>query len=34
LSSHGYTVAAKGTISAFTPYLRHEAAIYEQLRPI
>jgi tRNA A-37 threonylcarbamoyl transferase component Bud32 len=34
LSSHGYTVAAKGTISAFTPYLRHEAAISEQLRPI
>ena len=34
LTSHAYTVAAKGTISAFIPYLQHEAAVYEQLRPI
>jgi len=34
LTSYGYTVAAKGTISAFTPYLRHEAAVYKRLSSI
>ena len=34
LTSHGYTVAAKGTIVEFVADLRHEAATYERLRPI
>jgi hypothetical protein len=32
LTSHGYTVVAKGTISALIPYLRHEATVYKRLR--
>lgn len=34
LSSHGYTVPAKCTILEFRDYLRHEAAVYDRLRPI
>ncbi|CAG8918298.1 unnamed protein product [Penicillium salamii] len=34
LSSHGYTVPAKCTIPDFRNYLRHEAAVYDRLRPI
>jgi len=34
LTSHGYTVAAKCTPIDFIAHLRHEAAIYERLRPI
>ena len=34
LASHGYTVIAKCTPADFVDYLRHEAAIYERLRPI
>ncbi|KAF2752446.1 hypothetical protein EJ05DRAFT_495259 [Pseudovirgaria hyperparasitica] len=34
LSSHGYTVAAKGTPACFVQHLRHEADVYERLRPI
>jgi len=34
LHSYGYTVAAKGTISEFVPYLKHEATIYKRLLPI
>ena len=34
LTSHGYTVAGKGTIRAFRSYLRHEASVYRRLQPI
>jgi hypothetical protein len=34
LSSHGYTVPAKCTVSEFRDHLRHEAAVYDKLRPI
>ena len=34
LTSRGYTVAAKGTISTLVPYLQHEAAVYKRLQPI
>ncbi|KAJ5159033.1 uncharacterized protein N7500_008684 [Penicillium coprophilum] len=34
LSSHGYTVPAKCTIPEFTKYLKHEALVYDRLRPI
>lgn len=34
LSSHGYTVPAKCTVSEFRDHLRHEAAIYDRLRSI
>ena len=34
LSSHGYTVPAKCTVPEFSEYLRHEAAVYDKLRPI
>lgn len=34
LASHGYTVAAKCTTIDFVAHMRHEAAIYERLRPI
>jgi len=34
LASHGYTVAAKGTISTLIPYLRHEATVYKRLRSL
>jgi len=34
LSSHGYTFVAKGTVPTFREDLRHEAAIYQQLRPL
>lgn len=34
LSSHGYTVPAKCTVSEFREHLRHEAAVYDSLRPI
>ncbi|KAF2752666.1 hypothetical protein EJ05DRAFT_490738 [Pseudovirgaria hyperparasitica] len=34
LTSHGYTVAAKGTTAGFVSYLRHEAAVYGRLRSI
>ncbi|KAJ5787736.1 hypothetical protein N7457_002726 [Penicillium paradoxum] len=34
LSSHGYTVPAKCTVPEFRDYLRHEAAVYNSLRPI
>jgi hypothetical protein len=34
LASHGYTVAAKGTISDFIPDLQHEATVYNRLRSI
>jgi predicted Ser/Thr protein kinase len=32
LSGYGYTVVAKGTVSAFVEDLQHEAAVYQQLR--
>lgn len=34
LSLHGYTVPAKCTVPEFSEYLRHEAAVYDKLRPI
>lgn len=34
LTSHGYTLAAKGTTSDFVAHLKHEAVVYERLRPI
>ena len=34
LLSHGYTMVAKGTVSNFIPFLKHEASIYCKLRPI
>lgn len=34
LSSHGYTVAAKGTDASRVRYLRHEATVYERLRSL
>lgn len=34
LSSHGYTVPAKCTVAEFVKDLKHEAAVYERLRPI
>jgi Phosphotransferase enzyme family len=34
LSSHGYTVVAKGTVPEFSEDLRHEAIVYRQLRPL
>ena len=34
LAFHGYTVAAKGTISTLIPYLRHEATVYKRLRSL
>ena len=34
LPSHGYTVVAKGTISAFVQDLRHEADVYRRLTSI
>ncbi|PWY88320.1 hypothetical protein BO70DRAFT_359760 [Aspergillus heteromorphus CBS 117.55] len=34
LSSHGYTVPAKCTISEFSNHLRHEAAVYHKLRSL
>lgn len=34
LASHGYTVAAKGTVSTLVPYLRHEANVYKRLRSL
>lgn len=34
LSSHGYTVPAKCTVPEFRDHLRHEAAVYDRLRPI
>ena len=34
LASHGYTVAAKGTILDFIPDLQHEATVYKRLRSI
>ncbi|PHH74242.1 hypothetical protein CDD82_5031 [Ophiocordyceps australis] len=30
----GYTFVAKGTIAAYTGEIKHEAAIYDQLRPV
>ncbi|EKV09897.1 metalloprotease [Penicillium digitatum] len=34
LSSHGYTAPAKCTVPEFRDFLRHEAAVYNILRPI
>ncbi|MCJ1428599.1 hypothetical protein MMC29_006509 [Sticta canariensis] len=34
LTSHGYTVAAKGTVSAYVSALLHEAAVYKHLEAI
>ncbi|ESZ92180.1 kinase domain-containing protein [Sclerotinia borealis F-4128] len=34
LTSHGYTVVAKGTVRAFAKDLRHECKIYEHLKKI
>ncbi|KAF2752644.1 hypothetical protein EJ05DRAFT_269824 [Pseudovirgaria hyperparasitica] len=34
LTSHGYTVAAKGTPAEFICHLKHEAAVYDCLRSI
>lgn len=34
LSSHGYTVVAKGTVPAFVQDLRHEAEVYRRLQAI
>ncbi|KAI9815587.1 MAG: hypothetical protein M1832_005448 [Thelocarpon impressellum] len=34
LTSHGYTVAAKGTPAHFVQHLRHEAAVYRRLQAI
>jgi hypothetical protein len=34
LSSHGYTVPAKCTVPEFADQSRHDAAIYDKLRPI
>ncbi|OAL42629.1 hypothetical protein IQ07DRAFT_637603 [Pyrenochaeta sp. DS3sAY3a] len=34
LTAYGYTVAAKGTPRHFVRHLRHEAAIYDRLRPV
>lgn len=34
LSSHGYTVPAKCTVSEPREHLRHEAAVYDSFRPI
>ncbi|KAJ5230961.1 hypothetical protein N7489_011669 [Penicillium chrysogenum] len=34
LSSHGYTVPAKCTVPEFAERFRHEAAVYDRLRPI
>ncbi|QSZ32117.1 hypothetical protein DSL72_001686 [Monilinia vaccinii-corymbosi] len=34
LTSHGYTVAAKGTVRAFAQDLQHECEIYERLKKI
>lgn len=34
LSSHGYTMPAKCTVSEFRDRLRHKAAMYDRLRPI
>ncbi|KAK4441969.1 hypothetical protein QBC34DRAFT_453384 [Podospora aff. communis PSN243] len=34
LLSHGYTLVAKGTTSASTRFLEHEALVYERLQPI
>ena len=34
LTSHGYTLAAKGTTLPLTPYLLHEEQMYRRLRPI
>ncbi|RAL59461.1 hypothetical protein DID88_006578 [Monilinia fructigena] len=34
LTSHGYTVAAKGTVRAFAKDLQHECEIYERLKKI
>lgn len=34
LTSHGYTVAAKGTVSAYISHLLHEAAVYKHLEAI
>lgn len=34
LTSHGYTIAAKGTVSAYAKDLRHEAEVYRRLTTI
>ncbi|KAI9793444.1 MAG: hypothetical protein M1816_000338 [Peltula sp. TS41687] len=34
LASHGYTVAAKATVSAFVDDLAHEATVYSRLMPL
>ncbi|POR32435.1 Uncharacterized protein TPAR_07370 [Tolypocladium paradoxum] len=34
LMAYGYTFVSKGTVSAFIRDLRHEAAVYERLRPV
>lgn len=34
LTLHGYTVAAKCTVAYLISHLKHEAAVYNQLRPI
>jgi Lipopolysaccharide kinase (Kdo/WaaP) family len=34
LSSHGYTVAAKGTVAAFVKDLQHECQVYQRLMAI
>lgn len=34
LSSHGYTVLAKCTLSELRDHIRHEAAVHDKLRPI
>jgi hypothetical protein len=34
LAAHGYTLVAKGTVSAFVPDLRHEGRVYRRLERI
>ncbi|KAI9781063.1 MAG: hypothetical protein M1839_006340 [Geoglossum umbratile] len=34
LASHGYTMVAKGTVTAFVDELQHESLVYQRLRPL